>query len=221
VRASITVEHVASAIKAVVVLAILHIHIRHQFHGPTIDYLGLAAAAFASWAAVPGPGEPVLIAEAIFAARHHLDITSVVAVAWAGAAAGGIAGWVVGLKAGRLIVTAPGPFRAARARAVEHGEQIFARHAVLAIYLTPSWVAGIHRVRTSLFLIINVLSAVLWATVIGLGAYFAGPPIVDLISDMGLATAIALGVLVVGSIAGEVLRRRRAHARHADEGSMP
>lgn len=206
-------ERLAPVLKGVVVLALLHLHIHHKFHGPTIDYVGLAAAAFASWAGVPGPGEPVLIAEGIFAARHHLDISSVVAVAWAGATAGGMVGWIAGLKAGRRLITAPGPFRRARANAVQHGEQIFARHPVLAIYLTPSWVAGIHRVRTSVFMAINAVSAVVWAAVIGLGAYFVGPAIVDVIGDMGLVASIALGVLIVGSVAAEMLRRRRTRAR--------
>lgn len=204
-------ERVAAALKLVLIVGLLHVH--HRFRGPTIDYLGLAAGAFGSFAAVPGPGEPVLIAEAIFAARHNLDITAVIVVAWLAATVGGMAGWLVGLRAGRALVRAPGPFRKARANAVEHGEQIFARHAVLAIYLTPSWVAGIHRVGTVVFLLTNVISAAIWAVLIGLGAYFAGPPIVDLISDMGTATLAALCVLVVVSVTAELLRRRRGHRR--------
>jgi membrane-associated protein len=210
-------ERLAVASKVVVVLALLHIHIHHPLHGPAIDYLGLAAASFASFAGVPGPGESVLIAVAIFAARHHLDIASVIAVAWASATVGGIVGWLVGLKAGRALVTAPGPFRGARARAVEHGEHVFARHPVIAIYLTPSWVAGIHHVGTSVYLIVNAVSAAVWAVVIGLGAYFAGPPIVDLFADAGLATTIALGVLIVVSVTAELLRRRRMRARRSGE----
>jgi membrane protein DedA with SNARE-associated domain len=211
-------ERLVPLVKAVVLMAVLHIHLRHQFHGPTIDYLGLALAAFGSFAAVPGPGEPVLIAESIFAAKHNLGITEVIVVAAAGATAGGMAGWLAGLKAGRALVTAPGPFRRARAHAVEHGEMVFERHPVLAIYLTPSWVAGIHRVHTWIFLVTNLVSAILWAASIGLGAYFLGPVIVDLLSDMGLVTGVALGVLIVGSVIAEVVRRRRHRAhRPGDE----
>lgn len=202
-------------VKAIVLMAALHIHIHlhHQFHGPTIDYLGLALAAFSSFATVPGPGESVLIAESIFAAKHNLGIAEVIVVATAGATMGGIVGWLVGLKAGRAIVTAPGPFARARARAVEHGEQVFERHAVLAIYLTPSWVAGIHRVRPWIFIATTFVSAIFWATSVGLGAYFLGPVIVDFLSDLGVVTGGALGVLVVGSVIAEVLRRRRHRAR--------
>ena len=107
----------------------------------------------------PGPGEPVLIAEAVFAARHKLDICSVMLVAWAGAAVGGVVGWLVGLKAGRALVTARGPLRRLRINAVARGEDVFARHPVLAIYLTPSWVAGIHRVRAAPYLTVNAIGS--------------------------------------------------------------
>jgi membrane protein DedA with SNARE-associated domain len=200
--------------KPVLVLALAHIH--HPFHSAAIDYLGLAAACFASWSFFYGPGEPVLIAEAIFAAQHDLSIVSVLAVAWASAAAGGIAGWLVGRSLGHAVVVAPGPLRRFRVRAVEQNEAIFGRHPILAIYLAPSWVAGVARVGTVLYLVVNAVTAIIWAVTIGLGAYYAGPPIVDLVGDMGVASGIALGVLVVSSIGGELLRRwmrrRRAEA---------
>ena len=68
--------------------------LRHHPHHPGIDYIGLFLAAAASWAAVPGPGEAALIAAGISAAHGHLDLSSVVAVAWAGATVGGAAGWL-------------------------------------------------------------------------------------------------------------------------------
>ena len=89
------------AAKAVLVLGLaLHIHI-HHFHGPAVDYVGLAAASAASWIGVPGPGEPVLIATAVLAAKHNLGIVSVLFVAFMAANVGGIAGWLIGRRAGR------------------------------------------------------------------------------------------------------------------------
>ncbi|HZU39770.1 MAG TPA: hypothetical protein VE992_01890 [Solirubrobacteraceae bacterium] len=202
----------AVAVKAILVLGI-GLHFRHRFHGPAVDYFGLALAAFASWSAVPGPGEPVLIAESIFAAKHSLDISSVIGVAWVGAAAGGMAGWLVGLIAGRRLVTARGPLRQARLRALERGEGIFKRHPVLAIYLTPSWVSGIHGVGTRIYVSVNTATSGLWAAVIGLGAYYAGPPIVEFADDLGTASLVALGVLIVASLGGELVRRRRRRGR--------
>ena len=205
-------ERVSTAVKGVLTFAIA-LHLRHHFHGPPVDYLGLGAASAASWAGVPGPGESVLIAEAIFAARHSLDISSVIVVAWLGATLGGVVGWLAGLKGGRAVVTARGPFRGARLKAVSRGEEVFARHPVLAIYLTPSWVAGIHRPPASTYLIVNALSSVVWAAGIGLAAYFAGPPVVDFVDDLGLVTGVVLVAAVLAMLGGELIRRRRRARR--------
>jgi membrane protein DedA with SNARE-associated domain len=200
---------------------LFHFHLHfHHFHGSPIDYVGLAAAAIASWVGVPGPGEPVLIATGVLAAKHHLDITGVLLVAWAAATLGGIAGWLLGMMFGRRLLTFPGPLRKLREGAVERGDRIFRSHPVLAIVLTPSWIAGIHHVRARVYLVTNVLSAAAWAAVIGLGAYYIGPSIVDFAGDLGLVTGIALGVLVVLVVGGEVLRRRRRAAR-ARAGAPP
>jgi membrane protein DedA with SNARE-associated domain len=58
-----------------------------------------------------------------------------------------------------------------------------------------------------------VVSAAVWAVGIGLGAYYAGPPVLDVISDVGTATAIGLGVLVLVGVGIEVVRRRRRTIR--------
>ncbi|MGI8412608.1 MAG: hypothetical protein ACR2LV_06245 [Solirubrobacteraceae bacterium] len=189
----------------------LRLHLHHHFHGPTVDYIGLLAAAAASWMGVPGPGEPVLIAAGVFAARHKLDIGSVVLVAWAGATAGGIAGWLLGAKAGHALLTASGPLRRARLRALARGEQIFQRYVVLAVWIAPSWVAGIHRVRPVVYLPLNAAGAALWAAGIGLGAYWIGPTVVDLVDDLGTVLAIVAGLAVVTALAA-ALRQRRRHA---------
>jgi membrane protein DedA with SNARE-associated domain len=185
----------------------------HHLHGAPIDYAGLAAASAASWIGVPGPGEPVLVAAGIFSARHQLSLGAVLLVAWAAATAGGVGGWLVGLKAGRRLVTARGPFRAARLRALEQGEEVFTRYVVIAILLTPSWIAGIIGVRSAVYLPVNALGAAVWAGGIGVGSYFAGPPVLDLVDDIGTVAGILLAVAVVAGAAGELNRRRRRARR--------
>src|SRR5205085_9867829 len=100
----------------------LGLSLHHHFHGPPIDYAGLAAAAAASWIGLPGPGEPVLIAAGVFAAKHKLDIGEVLLVAWLAAMGGGIAGWLIGMKAGRVVLTTRGPCQRGRLKALEGGE---------------------------------------------------------------------------------------------------
>ena len=205
----------ATAVIKTLLVAALAIHLHHRFKGPSIDYVGLAAAAAASWIGVPGPGEPVLIAAGVFAARHKLDLTGVLFVAWAGATAGGIVGWLIGMRAGRTFVTATGPLYRLRTSAVSHGDEVFSRYAVVAILLTPSWIAGIHKVRAAVYLPTNAAGAAIWAGGIGAAAYFVGPTVIDFVSDLGLVTAAALIVLLCSGIAAEVVRRRRRRARES------
>jgi membrane protein DedA with SNARE-associated domain len=191
-------------------LLILALHVfRDHVSAAQIDYFALALGAFASWVGVPGPGEPLLIAAAIIAARHKLDIAPVLLWAWVGATAGGIVGWWVGGVAGRGVMTAPGPLRHFRLKAVERGEEVFQRLTVIAILLAPSWVSGIHRAGTVIYMVTNAVSAAVWAVGIGLGAYYLGPPVIDIIDDVGTVTGIGLGVLVLFGIGFEVRRRRR------------
>jgi membrane protein DedA with SNARE-associated domain len=193
----------------------LRIHfIRHGVPAPSIDYVALAIASFASWAGLPGPGEPLLIAAAVVASKHKLDIKPVLAWAFGGASLGGIAGWLAGLFAGRAVMTAPGPLLKLRLKAVERGEEVFERWTVIAIILTPAWVAGIHRVGTWTYLIVNEVTALIWAVGIGLGAYYAGPPVLDIVDDLGWVSVAGIVLLVVAIVALELTRRRR-HSREA------
>ncbi len=192
---------------------VLGLALHHHFHGPPIDYYGLAAAAAASWVGVPGPGEPVLITAGVFAARGKLDIGSVLLVAWAAAMAGGIAGWLIGMKAGRVVLTTRGPLHRMRLKALERGDEVFARWPVIAVLVTPSWIAGIHRVKPVTYLLTNALGAALWAVGIGLGAFIVGPSVVDFVNDLGWVTGGALVALVAVGVWLEVKRRRRQRAR--------
>jgi len=187
------------------VLAVYHHHVHSG-----VDYVGVFLASGVSWVALPGPGEAALIAASISAAHGHLDLTAVIAVAWAGAGAGGTAGWMIGVRGGRGLLTAPGPLRHLRLGLISRGDRFYERYGPLAVLFTPSWVAGIHRMRTSRFLLANALSALIWALSIGLGAYLVGPSITDIVADAGLAGGAAVAALVVIAF---MLARRRASRR--------
>jgi membrane-associated protein len=211
-------------------LAAIHLHLHlhhsffhhlfhHRFHGPPFDYVGLAFGSVLSSAGFPGPGEALLIAGGIIAAAGKLDIASVIAIAFVGGVVGGIVGWVIGLKAGRTVLTAPGPLHRARLRALQRGDRIFHRKVAIAVIFTPSWVAGIHHVRSRIYHPLNALSAAMWAVGVGLGAYYVGRPVADFLGDLGLVTLIVIGVILIGGIAFEVFRRRRGHERRNTERS--
>jgi membrane-associated protein len=171
--------------------------------------VGIGAAALASWVGFPGPGEAILATAGVLAAHHRLDIGAVVAVAWVGATLGGIAGWLVGLKGGRAIVTRRGPLRQRRLKVLARGERFFDRYGAQAVFFTPSWVAGISRMRGSVYLPANAVSALVWALLVGLGAYFIGPSIADIVGDLGRVGTLILSLLALVTFTGELLRRRK------------
>jgi membrane protein DedA with SNARE-associated domain len=159
-----------------------------------------------SWVALPGPGEAALIAASISAAHGHLDLTALIAIAWAGASAGGAAGWVVGVKGGRTLLVAPGVLQRLRLGLIARGDHFYERFGALAVLFTPSWMAGIHNMRWSRFLLANTLSALVWAAAIGAGAYLLGPSITDVVADAGVASVALVGVLL--GLTALILRRR-------------
>jgi membrane protein DedA with SNARE-associated domain len=193
----------------VLAFSLHHIHIHIHIRARPVEYATLALGAFASAAGTPGPGEPLLIAAGILAAKHRLDLIDVLLVAFTASTAGGIVGWIAGLKAGRAVLAGPGPLRRLRLRALERGDEVFARWPALGVIVTPSWVAGIHHVRPGTYLLWNVVSSALWAGGIGLGAYFVGPPVVHFVDEVGWLTLLGAGVLVAAAVIIEVLRIRR------------
>ena len=111
---------------------------------------------------------------------------------------GGVAGWLIGMKAGRAVLPRRGPLDRMRTKALARGDEVFGRFAVIAIVLTPSWIAGIHHVRAAVYLTTNAAQRVLWAAGIGLGAFFVGSRHRGLRDDLGWVTdRLGLGALVV------------------------
>jgi membrane protein DedA with SNARE-associated domain len=157
---------------------------------------------------LPGPGEAALIAAGVLAAHDRLDIGAVVVVSWLGASVGGMTGWAFGLAAGRPVFESRGPLRNARLRLLALGDRLFARFGMIAVFLTPSWIAGIHRMPWTRYLPANAMSALVWALLVGLGAFFAGPAIAHLFSDHGWWASALIGAVVLAALALE--RRRRA-----------
>jgi membrane protein DedA with SNARE-associated domain len=209
------VKRLAAVTWPVIVPALLHIHLHlhHRFHGPPFDYAGLAIAAGLSWIGLPGPGEPVLFAAAVLAARHRLDLATVVGVAFLAAVAGGIIGWAIGLRFGRTLMAGRGPLRSARLRALERGEAMFERHPVIGILVTPALVAGIHRVPSRVYQPVNVVSALVWAVGIGVGGYVIGPPVLDVFDDLGVVFTAVFVLAILAGAAAELTRRRRRAGR--------
>jgi len=196
----------------VAVIAALHLPLHIHARGPSLDYLGVFLASIGSWIGLPGPGEAALVAAGISAGLHHLDITALVVIAWCGATIGGMAGWLIGRHAGRGVLAAPGPLQRLRLRAIASGDRFYDRYGLIAVLFTPSWIAGIHNMRSARYVPANAVSAAVWALAWGLAAYFVGPPISDVIDDAGSARWAVIAAAVVAVAAIALLRHRRHRA---------
>jgi membrane protein DedA with SNARE-associated domain len=115
------------------------------------------------------------------------------------------------------VLTAPGPLRSIRLDATERGEQTFKRVEAVAILLTPSWVAGIFHARPGIYNLINALSAAVWAVTIGVGGYYVGPLVVEVVDDLG-TVGLILAIAIVGvALATTLIRRQRGAERRTAE----
>jgi membrane protein DedA with SNARE-associated domain len=189
------------------------VHVGRRIRSRPAGYTAIGLAALASWAGLPGPGEAALIAGGVFAARHRLDIVQVEAYAFVGAMIGGMVGWAGGWRIGADVAGRPGPLYRLRHRGLRAGERFFERFGPLAVFLTPSWVAGIHRVPPVRFVLYNAAACAVWTVGYGLTTYFAGPRVAEWFGDIGTWAAIALVVGVALAAALALVRSRRRRAR--------
>jgi membrane protein DedA with SNARE-associated domain len=184
-------------------------HIR--VHGPAIDYVGVFLLAILSGVGINGFGEAALIAAGVYVANHHIPVWPVILIAAAGGSVGGVAGFIIGKVGGRSIFTAPGPAARLRRRMLQHSEDVYLHYDVVAILVTPAWAAGIHGVRWPKFLWLNLLSALLWAGSLGLGAYYLGSRITTEFSkEIVWVVAGVAAVLVVYYFMRRMLRASRS-----------
>jgi membrane-associated protein len=190
------------------------VHLHHR-HGASVDYWGIGLGGFASWVGLPGPGEASLITAGILAAHHRLDLWLALLSAFIGATAGGTAGWAIGRAVGETVLTGPGPMRRGRVWALARGRRFFIRFGVVAVFLTPSWVGGILRVRGSFFIPANAVSAAVWAVGWGGAAYLIGPAVTEAATDVGYVGGAAVVLLVAAISVALVRRRRRERAAKA------
>jgi membrane protein DedA with SNARE-associated domain len=185
-------------------------------------YLAIFVLVAIGWAGVPAIGGAVIAGAAVAASQGSLSIGAVLVASVLGTGVGGLAGYSIGLRWGRAIMTHPGPWLARRERAVAAGELVYTRWGRLAVFFTPCLVSGIVKMKLSQFAVWNLLAGAVYVLSVGPAAYGAGKV------ASGQASAGSVGSIIMGVVigAGAVLlgmryrRRRRARrAAHASPGS--
>ena len=157
-------------------------------------------------AGIPVPGETALITAAVLAAGGRFNIVEVIAIAAAGAIVGDSTGYWIARKGGRRALAKIPIARDALPKLLPRGERFFDRHGpktvligrfVAGLRVTVAWLAGISHMPWGKFVVYNAIGGILWATTIGLVAYYFGNAVINAVEKYGL---IAVGVIVVLAI---------------------
>jgi membrane protein DedA with SNARE-associated domain len=168
---------------------------------------------------VPLPGETALIAFGVLAAQGHYSIVLVIAIAAAGAIIGDNLGyWLIGRVGGRALFRRWRWLNQYSDRVLPRAEALMQRHGGKTVFFgrfvsilryTVAWVAGLSRMQWSRFLFWNAAGGIVWATAVGLTAYYAGQAAADAIARYGLyAAGIVLVVVIVGWLGVRHVRGR-------------
>lgn len=192
-------------------------------------YLAIFAIITLESAGVPMPGETALISAAVYAgSTGQLNIGLIVLAAAAAAILGDNLGYWAGrrwgmpllLRYGHLIALDHGRLKLGQYLFREHGGKIvfFGRFtAMLRAYAAV--LAGVNRLDARRFMLFNGLGGVIWASVMGVGAYLCGRSIEKIAGPVGLAL---LALVIFGGLALWLfVRRHETRLRAQAEAAIP
>lgn len=162
-------------------------------------------------AGVPLPGETALVASGVLASQSKLNIVAVIVVAASAAIIGDNGGYWIGRKGGRKLLERWSFVNKHAQKVLPRAERIFAKHGgktvffgrfIAVLRITAAWMAGISRMPWWRFLLFNAAGGILWATLVGLVAYYSGQAAASAIQTYGLYAAGAIALATVAIIFG-------------------
>src|SRR6266480_4928950 len=161
---------------------------------------------------IPLPGETALIAFGVLASQGNYQIEWVIVVAAAGAIVGDNLGyWLIGRLGGRALFRRWSWLNQYSDRVLQRAESLMARHGGKTVFFgrfvsilryTVAWVAGLSHMHWWRFLFWNAAGGIIWATVVGLIAYYGGKALADAIQRYGLYAGAAVIVVVIAGWLG-------------------
>jgi membrane protein DedA with SNARE-associated domain len=158
---------------------------------------------------LPLPGESVLALAALYAAHHGQSIVAVVASAAAGAIVGDNVGYWIGREFGYRLLRSYGSRIGLSPGKIKLGQYLFLRHGAKVVFLgrfvailrvLAAVLAGVNRMDWRRFLLANAAGAVLWASVVGFGAYFFGRAVTHVTGPVGVALAVVGLAAIVAAV---------------------
>jgi membrane-associated protein len=184
-----------------------------------VGYAAVFALVAIETMGIPVPAETALIAAALLAHKHQMDIGTLVIVASAAAIIGDNVGFAIGRRYGRRLFMAPGPLHEHRLKVLELGEPFFAKHGPKAVFLgrwvsglriASAWLAGMNRMRWAVFVPWNALGGIAWASSVAFSIYFLGSVAEHALGIVGPAAAALVVMLIGALLTWRWLRQRRA-----------
>jgi membrane protein DedA with SNARE-associated domain len=177
------------------------------------QYLLLFLAVAASWAGIPAIGATALTAAGVAASQGKLNLAVVVLVATAAGEVGGLIGYAVGDRWGRVLLERPGKHQEGRQRIVEKGEAAYARWGRLAVFFTPAIVSGTAKMRHGEFVLWNLIASLAFSIAVAASSFGFGRLVTGNHTVHDIVTFIvglAVGVLIM---MWYVRHRRRSAAK--------
>ena len=162
-------------------------------------------------AGIPLAGETSLIVAAFLArpgTDNHFSIVAVIFVAATAAIVGDNVGYALGRYGGRRLLERWGPIKRYADRTLPPAERFFRRHGgktvffgrfIAVLRVAAAWVAGISHMQWWRFFLFNAAGGIVWATSVGLLAYYAGKAAADAVSRYGLYAIVPLVAIVAAA----------------------
>jgi membrane protein DedA with SNARE-associated domain len=147
---------------------------------PLLDsygYLAIFAAVMIEGIGIPAPGQTLLMAASILSARGKMSLATVFTLAFLACVLGNTGGYVIGRWGGRRLLS---KFRISETR-LKKMERLFDRYGGGVVFVSRFFdglrqlngiVAGTLQMPLSKFTVFNVLGALAWTTLWGLGLYY-------------------------------------------------
>ena len=183
-------------------------------HGLPLLFAAVAIESFG----VPVPGETALIAFGVLASQGHYSIAVVIAVAAAAAIIGDNLGfWLIGRRGGRALIARYAWVERRTQHVLPRAEALIRRYGGRAVFFgrfvsvlreTIAWVAGLAGMSWPRFLFWNALGGIVWASAVGLLAYYGGKALADAVSRYGLFAGASIVIAAVVIAVGSRLVRR-------------
>ncbi len=165
----------------------------------------------ALWVGTFFEGETFLVLAGFAASRGYLDIPWVILVAFAGTLSGDQAFFYLGRRHSAMVQSFLVYYPAWQNR-VERVQRLIERHQAALVFIFHFLyglriafllVIGLSRIPAGRFFVLNFLSALVWAVVVGMVGYLFGSALAMIIGDLkGLESYILGGIAMIGGMFG-------------------